>query len=581
MKKFKILSLMLALILVVGSFAGCAKKEAVAAEQKRIEENKEMKKAIVVTSFGTSYADTRKVTIEAVEEKITKAFPDYEVRRAFTSDIIIKKLKERDNISVDTLQEALNKLKEEGFQQVIVQPLHIIAGAEYTDILEEVSQFNDGTFEKLVLGRPILTQQEDYEKAVKALKGQLPELTEGQAVVFMGHGTHHPANASYADLQSVMDKKGLNAYVGTVEGYPALEDVIKKLKKDKIKEVTLMPYMLVAGDHANNDMAGEEEDSWKTILKGEGFTVNTYLHGLGENAAYQDIYVEHVKDAIEGKGEVVPKKAVSVEKGAWQEGKKGLLVVSFGTSYADTRKVTIDAVEEKIAKAFPKYETRKAFTSDVIIKKLKDRDGILIDTPEEALKKMQEQEFEEVIVQPLHIMAGAEYNDLLDSVKKYEEKAFKKIVVGKPILDTPADHKVAVEALKAQLPKLNKDQAVVVMGHGTHHPSNASYACLQSMIDDEGLNVYVGTVEGYPTLEDVTQKLKKDNIKEVTLMPYMLVAGDHANNDMAGDEEDSWKTILKGDGFSVNTYLHGLGENKKYQDIYVDHAKKAIEGEEE
>ncbi|QZY57429.1 sirohydrochlorin cobaltochelatase [Crassaminicella profunda] len=258
-----------------------------------------------------------------------------------------------------------------------------------------------------------------------------------------------------------------------------------------------------------------------------------------------------------------------------------MLVVSFGTSYADTRKVTIDAVEEKIAKAFPEYDVRKAFTSDIIIKKLKERDNISIDTPEEALNKMREEGFEEVVVQPLHVIAGAEYNDLLEVVKNYEEKAFKSIKVGTPILNTPADYKIAVEALKEQLPKLNNDQAVVLMGHGTHHPANASYACLQSAIEDQGLNVLVGTVEGYPALEDVIEKLKAKNMKEVTLMPYMLVAGDHANNDMAGDEEDSWKTVLKKEGFTVNTYLHGLGENNKYQDIYVDHAKKAVEGEEE
>ncbi|QXM07357.1 sirohydrochlorin cobaltochelatase [Crassaminicella indica] len=256
-----------------------------------------------------------------------------------------------------------------------------------------------------------------------------------------------------------------------------------------------------------------------------------------------------------------------------------MLVVSFGTSYADTRKVTIDAVEEKIQKAFPEYEVRRAFTSDIIIKKLKDRDNILVDTPEKALNKMKEEGFEEVIVQPLHVIAGAEYNDLLEVVKKYEN-TFKKIAVGTPILNTPDDYKVAVEALKSQLPELKEGQAVVVMGHGTHHPANASYACLQSVLDDEGLNVFVGTVEGYPALEDVIEKLKAKNIKEVTLMPYMLVAGDHANNDMAGDEEDSWKTILKSKGFTVNTYLHGLGENEKYQDIYIEHARKAIEGEE-
>ncbi|MBF8982573.1 sirohydrochlorin cobaltochelatase [Lutibacter sp. B2] len=257
-----------------------------------------------------------------------------------------------------------------------------------------------------------------------------------------------------------------------------------------------------------------------------------------------------------------------------------MLVVSFGTSYADTRKVTIEAVENKLDKTFPEYEARRAFTSNMIIKKLKERDKIEVNTPEEALTKMVEDGFEEVVIQPLHVIAGAEYNDLLEVAKKYEG-AFKTLNVGKPILYGHEDYAKAVEALKTQLPKLGKGQAVVLMGHGTHHPANASYPCLQSAIDDQGLPVYVGTVEGYPALDDVIGKLKKDNIKEVTLMPYMLVAGDHANNDMAGDEEDSWKTVLKKEGFTVKTYLHGLGENAEYQDIYVEHAKEAIEAEQE
>jgi len=594
---------MLVFILAVGSFTSCGnentsqtkadnktnkvenqdkkeEKQNKEEESKKQDDSKKLKKGILVTSFGTSYADTRKVTIEAAEKRIAEAFPEYEVRRAFTSNIIIKKLKERDNIQVDTLAEGLAKMKEEGFTEVIVQPLHIIPGAEYSDIVEEVTKFNDGSFEKLALGRPILTHINDYEKAVEALKVQLPELKDDQAVVVMGHGTHHPANASYACLQDVIDKNDLKVYVGTVEGYPDVDDVIRKLKADEINEVTLMPYMVVAGDHAQNDMAGDEEDSWKTILKKEGFTVNIYLHGLGENKEYQDIYIEHVKDAIEGNGEEINKPVVSEAKGNWQEGKKGMLVVSFGTSYADTRKVTIEAVEKKMAEEFTDYEVRRAFTSNIIIKKLKERDNILVDTPEEALMKMKEEGFEEVIIQPLHVIAGAEYTDLLDVVKKYEKDTFKKISVGKPILNGPHDYKTAVEAFKVQLPELKDDQAVVVMGHGTHHPANSSYACLQSALNDEGLKVYVGTVEGYPELEDVIARLKADNIKEVTLMPYMVVSGDHAQNDMAGDEEDSWKTILKKEGFTVNTYLHGLGENTEYQNIYIQHAKDAIKGEE-
>lgn len=263
----------------------------------------ETKKAILVISFGTSYADTRKVTIEACEKKIQDTFSDYEVRRAFTSDIIIKIMKERDNLVVDTPEEALQKLQDEGFSEVIVQPLHVIPGAEFHDIVNVVRKYKT-TFDTIHLGAPLLATTHDYMAVAEAIKGQLPELGEHEAVAFMGHGTHHPANAAYAALERVFEDKDMKrVFVGTVEGYPEFEHVLKRLQNNKIEKATLMPFMLVAGDHAQNDMAGDEEDSWKTMLKKEGFVVETFLHGLGENQAIQDIYVQHIKDAIEGEAE--------------------------------------------------------------------------------------------------------------------------------------------------------------------------------------------------------------------------------------------------------------------------------------
>ena len=257
---------------------------------------------ILVVSFGTSYTATRKLCIESVENKIAASFPAYEVRRAFTSSMVIKKLKERDKMFVDNTTEALGKMKKAGFKEVIVQPLHIIPGVEYEKIKEAVESFKkDASFEKIVLGRPLLYQIKDYKIAVKALQKQIPKLNNNQAVVLMGHGTYHFSNACYACLQSVIDAEKLNVFLATVEGYPELNDIIPRLKTKKITEITLMPYMLVAGDHAQNDMAGEEEDSWASVLKKEGFTVNIYLQGLGENPAYQDIYLDHVRDAIETK----------------------------------------------------------------------------------------------------------------------------------------------------------------------------------------------------------------------------------------------------------------------------------------
>lgn len=255
------------------------------------------KKGILVVSFGTSYEHTRKANIEAVEIKINEAFKDYEVRRAFTSSRIIKKLKERDNIFIDNTSEALEKMKREGFEEVIIQPLHIIPGIEYEKIVT-VFKEHGSNFEKIEIGTPILYSMDDYEEAVEALKSQLPDIKEDSAVVLMGHGTYHPSNACYACLQSFLSDEGLNVYVGTVEGYPEIEHIIPKLKNRNVKEVTLMPYMLVAGDHAINDMASDEEDSWKSILEKEGFKVNMYIHGLGENPDYQRIYVNKVKEAM-------------------------------------------------------------------------------------------------------------------------------------------------------------------------------------------------------------------------------------------------------------------------------------------
>ena len=266
--------------------------------------------------------------------------------------------------------------------------------------------------------------------------------------------------------------------------------------------------------------------------------------------------------------------------------KKAILVVSFGTTYADTRKVTIEAVENKIKATFPDYEVRSAFTSRIIIKKLAERDGIQVDTEKQALEKLKAEGYTEVIVQPLHIEAGDEYEKVSRVVAHYaHSKGFAKIELGRPVLyytgqeEKADDYTIAIKAIQTQLPKLGKNDAVAMMGHGGPHPSNAAYAALQMKIQDARLsNVFVFTVEGYPTVENVIKKCKEQNIKKVLLMPLMVVAGDHANNDMAGDEEDSFKSQFLAAGFKVDTYLHGLGENTAIQDIYVQHIKDVIEG---
>ncbi len=263
-----------------------------------------MKKAILVVSFGTTYEDARKVTIDAIEEKIKHTFTEYDIRRAFTSHVILRVLKNRDNIHVDTPEEALEKLKNEGYKDVIVQPLHVIPGSEFDYINNVVKRYKSSeTFENIVIGRPLICFKgeedgvpDDYSIMLDALTKQLPK---NDTVILMGHGTNHIANAVYCCFESVLRDRGFeNVHVATVEGYPTLDRVIPNVRARQSTEVILMPLLLVAGDHVKNDMVGDSEDSWKNILEAEGFKVNLYMHGLGENSNVQDIYIQHINDVI-------------------------------------------------------------------------------------------------------------------------------------------------------------------------------------------------------------------------------------------------------------------------------------------
>lgn len=264
-----------------------------------------MKKAILVVSFGTTFADTREKTIDVVEDKIRTNFPQYDVRRAYTAHIIINRLKKRDNIHVDTPEEALKKLMEEGYREVIVQPLHIIPGLEYDYMKSVVSRFrHKRVFEKLSIGRPALFFKEghnapdDYEIFVDAVS---KHLNKEDTFVLMGHGTAHHANASYSCLQQVFGDKGYsNVYIANVEGYPEIPVIIDRLIQDKVKEVTLKPLMLVSGDHARNDMVGDDDDSWQNQLAAKGIKAAADMRSLGEIDDFQDIYVQHVEDVIKG-----------------------------------------------------------------------------------------------------------------------------------------------------------------------------------------------------------------------------------------------------------------------------------------
>lgn len=256
-----------------------------------------MKKAILVVSFGTSYHETRKKTIEACENKIKESFEGYDFYRAFTSGMIINKLRKRDNMEIYNPSEVLEQLYKAGYEEVVVQSLHIICGDEYNKLKDMVAEYEE-KFEKISLGRPLLTYIDDYRETVLGVKQDVDKMDIDEAIVFMGHGTEHESHSAYPAIEYMFRDYGINAFVGTVEGYPELEQVIKKLKDKNIKTVDLLPFMLVAGDHAINDMASDEEDSWKTILEKEGFNVKVHLKGLGENPYIQEKFKNHAIDCM-------------------------------------------------------------------------------------------------------------------------------------------------------------------------------------------------------------------------------------------------------------------------------------------
>ncbi|WP_308415463.1 sirohydrochlorin cobaltochelatase [Sporanaerobium hydrogeniformans] len=256
-----------------------------------------MKKALLVISFGTTYKETREKTIEACEKDLSVAFPGYDFFRAYTSYMIIEKLKRRDNLIIDTPFEALERIKALGYEEVVIQSLHIICGDEYDKMKASIEPFKE-SFKSLSIGRPLLTTIEDYEKTVQSVAKELPSLKEDEAIVFMGHGTTHPCFSAYCALEHAFRKQGIPVYMGTVEGYPTFEHVLEDLKAKSIRFVYLLPFMLVAGDHAENDMAGEEEDSWVNQLLKANIQVEVLLKGLGENAFIRELFVEHAKESL-------------------------------------------------------------------------------------------------------------------------------------------------------------------------------------------------------------------------------------------------------------------------------------------
>lgn len=259
---------------------------------------------LLVVSFGTSFNDNRRLTIGAIEADMAEAFPDYSVRRGFTSQIIIEHVMNRDGIKIDNVTEALDRAVENGVKTLVVQPTHLMNGFEYGDLEAELAEYAD-SFDKIALGAPLLTSDEDFAAVEKAIVDWTADYDDGTtAIVFMGHGTEADSNQIYDKMQGLLTADGYeNYYVGTVEATPSLDDVIAALDGKGYTKVVLSPLMIVAGDHANNDMAGEEEGSWKKSFEDAGYEVECLVRGLGENQAIRDILTAHAQAAIDSTAE--------------------------------------------------------------------------------------------------------------------------------------------------------------------------------------------------------------------------------------------------------------------------------------
>lgn len=280
---------------------------------------------LLVVSFGTSFNDSRAADIGGVEKALQEAYPDWSVRRAFTAQIIINHVQARDDEKIDNVEQALDRAVDNGVKNLIIQPTHLMHGAEYDELTEAVEKYQD-KFETVKIAEPLLgevgsdasTINEDKEAVAKAITAEAIKTAkydsldaaaeDGTAFVFMGHGTSHTAKISYSQMQTQMENLGYkNVFIGTVEGEPedtSCEAVIEKVKEAGYKKVILRPLMVVAGDHANNDMAGDDDDSWKSqfVASGEFDSIDTQIAGLGEIADVQQLYVAHTKAAMDAEG---------------------------------------------------------------------------------------------------------------------------------------------------------------------------------------------------------------------------------------------------------------------------------------
>jgi sirohydrochlorin cobaltochelatase len=260
---------------------------------------------LLVVSFGTTSAESRRLNIDPVELAIgAAAGEDWIIRRCFTSQTVINIVERKEGIRIDNISEALERAASEGMDNIVLQPTHLMKGLEYEKLCRILEE-HTGSFRKAAVGDPLLTSEEDFDRVAEALIEASAVYEDGKtAVVFMGHGTEAAANGIYGKMQNVLSKKGKDAYfIGTVEAEPSLDDVIEAVKRSVFKRVVLRPLMLVAGNHAVNDMASpDDQDSWYSRFSTEGYETICIIEGLGQLTAVREIYAEHAHRAITSLG---------------------------------------------------------------------------------------------------------------------------------------------------------------------------------------------------------------------------------------------------------------------------------------
>lgn len=260
---------------------------------------KEKNRAILVVSFGTSHTDTYRKTIEVLENEIHERYAGYPLYRAWTGERVRKKLEMRDGIHVFSVGEALEQMCRDGITDVAVQPVYMLNGMEYERMHQEIENLR-ARFAHIAVGRPLLNAREDCGQVLKLLTEGW-KLAEDEVLVYMGHGTEHESNSVYAELNAQLSAGGYSrVFIGTAKARPTVGDILKYVKGTGARKVILAPFMIVAGDHAGNDMAGEKADSWKNVFEKEGYEVRCALKGLGEYEGIRKLFLSHLENAMEG-----------------------------------------------------------------------------------------------------------------------------------------------------------------------------------------------------------------------------------------------------------------------------------------